>query len=188
MATMTTWLESLLGISGVTDNIFLFLANVFPFFLLFFLVAFLFNLHITNYRFSTGKNRMEQFRLWMLDNILIIFSALSGWLIAEILKQVSMIPRPYIADPTLHHILAFGNYTAFPSMHTAIMSAVSFIVLFSHRTVGIFLLASSIVIGLSRVVVGVHYVSDIVGGVLVGLLVAFVLATIDRHIENARKS
>jgi len=82
-------------------------------------------------------------------------------------------PRPFLVLPA-HVLLASPPHDAsFPSDHAAVTSAVAVALLFGGETGwGLAALAGAALIGLARIAAGVHYPSDILGGMLVGALCA----------------
>ena len=64
---------------------------------------------------------------------------------------------------------------SFPSGHTVIAFALALPVLIYNRKAGIWLFVLAILIGASRVFVGAHYPSDILGGFAVALIVVLFL-------------
>jgi undecaprenyl-diphosphatase len=67
---------------------------------------------------------------------------------------------------------------AFPSGHTTFVFALATIAWYYHEKVAYFLYVSGLVIGIARVIAGVHYPSDILGGIIVGTVVAYILMLI----------
>jgi undecaprenyl-diphosphatase len=83
--------------------------------------------------------------------------------------------RPFVHHA--HHLLiAHGKDASFPSDHTSGAFAIAFaLLLFGRAALGWCALAIGVLIALARVMVGVHYPSDVLGGVLVGALAALVV-------------
>ena len=82
-------------------------------------------------------------------------------------------PRPFVVDhvkPLIDH----GVDNGFPSDHTALAVAVSCVVLTRFRRLGAALVAVTLALGAARVAAGVHHVPDILGGLAIGALAAFV--------------
>ena len=79
-------------------------------------------------------------------------------------------PRPYTSHAGLTHVLAARTTDpSFPSDHAAAAFAIAFAVLvFSRRGGALFLVAATL-IGLSRIALGMHYPTDVLAGMLVGL-------------------
>ena len=99
---------------------------------------------------------------------------------ADILKIIIGRPRPRLlredADFTGLHFITFdAKHWSFPSGHvttiTAVACALSFF--YPRQRVLFFLLA--LLIALSRIIVGAHYPSDVLGGAALGVLVTYEL-------------
>ena len=102
-----------------------------------------------------------------------------AWLAGQGLKRLFLRPRPYDAvlpGSTLR--IGRPNGTSWPSSHPAVLLA--FVTVAAHELeagrgarVALDLLSGAV--GLSRVYVGVHYPSDVAGGLLLGKSVAAAL-------------
>ncbi len=74
-------------------------------------------------------------------------------------------------------IIAHSPDWSFPSDHAATSMAIAAALWFqNHKKLATGFLAAVLDICISRVFVGVHYVSDVIGGGLVGLVVAYVVS------------
>ena len=85
-------------------------------------------------------------------------------------KAVADRPRPYevIADAVLRQQPAHG--TSFPSSHTAVTVAVVIALLpFLPRALAVVAIAYAVLVGWSRVYLGVHYPLDVLGGAGIGM-------------------
>ena len=107
----------------------------------------------------------------LLIPLLMLTDTVSSRLIKEWVDR----PRPcQVLDPsTLHLLVGCGPGKSFPSSHAVNNFAVA--VLFSHyyrKAAPWFFLWASLV-ALSRVAVGVHYPTDIVGGAIIGAIMAW---------------
>ncbi len=74
-------------------------------------------------------------------------------------------PRPFVVGhftPYFSH----GNDNGFPSDHTLITSVVGFLVLKYSKIGGWILVAVAVLIGLARVIAGVHHMTDIIGSIV----------------------
>ncbi len=72
---------------------------------------------------------------------------------------------PYIAP--VHEL-------SFPSSHVAVLAALAFATWKFRPVTGAALLAGALVVGVARVLAGVHWPADLVGGVVVGLVAALI--------------
>lgn len=83
-------------------------------------------------------------------------------------------PRPFIAHASdIHSIGLFVQPESFPSNHAFITFGVATAFwLTGYKKVAVFLYILAILIILARVAGGVHYPSDVIGGALLGIVVA----------------
>ncbi len=79
--------------------------------------------------------------------------------------------RPFVAHEQVHLLIEkSGLDKSFPSDHTAIAFALATILYMNNRRWGIVAYVLALFIGIGRVYVGVHYPTDILGGIVVGTL------------------
>jgi len=78
--------------------------------------------------------------------------------------------RPFMAHPDMLHLPLRVDSSSFPSGHTLLAFTVAFSILEArlHRT-GIVLLIIACLVATARVAAGVHYPSDIIGGIFIAL-------------------
>jgi len=96
-----------------------------------------------------------------------------SFLASRIVSTFYYNPRPFVVDglvPLLQHAADNG----FPSDHTLLVATVSFIVLAYNKKMGLLLLFLSVLVGLGRVLAGVHHVLDIVGSFFVAAAAVYV--------------
>ncbi len=121
--------------------------------------------------------------------LFVLFASAGGWILNEILKQIFARPRPTVV-PHLREVMSLS----FPSGH-ALTSAVVFLTLgallmrvaerplVKWYCIGVAMLATALV-GASRVYLGVHYPTDVLGGWLIGLSWALLCWLVERSIEQ----
>ena len=85
--------------------------------------------------------------------------------------------RPYIAHPHTHLLIARSSDPSFPSDHATAAFAIATAVGLYDRRFGMTLVVLGAVLAVSRVYVGTHYPTDVVGGALIGIAVALALHT-----------
>lgn len=150
------FLNRLTSISGLVSMICVFLSGIFAFAI--------FPIFFVYYAYTHVTQRMYFFAL--------IFSTLlTTWLLAEGIKRIIKIPRPYITHNTIHTFTHSSGYS-FPSEHAAVYSALAFLAFSIDIRLGIITTVVAFLIGISRINLGVHYPIDVVTGWIVGILVA----------------
>ena len=97
-----------------------------------------------------------------------------AWLISsQVLKRVFGRPRAYDAMEDVVPLVARPKDLAFPSTHAADAFSVAVIILLARSPVeGFIAMALAILTGYSRIHVGVHYLTDVIGGAVFGSLCA----------------
>lgn len=134
--------------------------------------------------------------LWLLLKVpyqqkkaMIIFGAICLPLIfiaSLIAAKLYYDPRPFMAGnftPLLVH--SPGN--GFPSDHTLLGAAISSVVWrFNHRF-GAILLAVTLIIGISRVYVGVHHMADILGAILIATSITYLVNLFMKRVPRLQK-
>jgi undecaprenyl-diphosphatase len=92
----------------------------------------------------------------------------AGLLAYKLIKRHAVRERPFITHPAIHCAAAPLDRYSFPSGHT--LHAVSFAFLGSHYIPELAapLAAFALLVALSRVVLGLHYPTDVAAGALLG--------------------
>ena len=119
------------------------------------------------------------FYLWLsgrnpASGIRILASLFLSWgLTSLVLKPLIGRARVYHAVPGLVAIIPEPKDKAFPSAHAAMAFAGAFAILFHMPPgFGIPAILFALLMGYSRMYVGVHYLSDVLGGLMTGLICA----------------
>jgi undecaprenyl-diphosphatase len=101
-----------------------------------------------------------------------------GLSLYKLLKARTGRPRPFNAEDGFHLTITPLDELSFPSGHT--LHAVAFtLVLYAYYPLAFWLvLPFTVLVALSRVVLGLHYPSDVAAGVALGSLVALVVLRI----------
>jgi undecaprenyl-diphosphatase len=114
------------------------------------------------------------YRRWGVLGLTIVAVALAD-VTATGLKGLFDRPRPPLRYPNQDPLVAVPDTASFPSGHAATSFAGATILAFAFPRVAplFYILASAV--GFSRVYLGVHYPLDIVGGAVLGTLIALAL-------------
>ena len=108
---------------------------------------------------------------------------LSRGLITSLLHQFVERARPFVAlgfDP-LVTVSASERLASFPSGHAAFFFAIAFVLFYSNRRTGWWFVGFSVLNGLARVAAGVHYPSDVLGGIIIALASAYAVHLLIRR-------
>jgi undecaprenyl-diphosphatase len=119
---------------------------------------------------------------WKLASTSGLVAAAVALLVNQAIAHLWERPRPFTSHAALTHVLsARTTDPSFPSDHAAAAFAIAFAVLVFSRRAGWLFLAAATLIALSRVALGMHYPSDVVAGMLVGLASALLVTRAGRQ-------
>ena len=93
--------------------------------------------------------------------------------VSVVLKGAIARPRPFVVLPAVH-LLISGSSFSFPSTHTmqSFMAATVASRYFGWRAL---FFGFALLVGISRITLGVHYPSDILAGAVLGILIGYAL-------------
>jgi undecaprenyl-diphosphatase len=116
-------------------------------------------------------------RRWKIAALSGTASAGLALLINQLIAQIWHRPRPYESHPQVYH-LTKSHDPSFPSDHASAAFGIAFGIYFIDRRIGRFFLAVAVLIGFGRLLVGAHYLTDVLASVVVaavaaGLIVRF---------------
>lgn len=95
-----------------------------------------------------------------------------------------MRPRPFVTHPNLTALLDPGDEWSFPSAHTLSAFAAATALFFYHRKSGVLAYVLAFLIGFSRLYACVHYPTDVLAGLVIGVLCGLLVALLtDRTVD-----
>jgi len=120
--------------------------------------------------------------------LLILALLLSDWIVNVFFKLLIFCrERPYLVFPEVKVMGKIWHNCSFPSGHLASSTAALFVLrhfydlknkwFFIFSTIFLFLL------GFSRIYVGMHYLSDVLGGILIGIISGFFVVYFDKQVR-----
>jgi len=139
---------------------FAFLANNFGLIVIFILGYFLL--------VHTDKKRGSQ------EIILMIIVAIIAWILAHVLKDLFHTARPFVDSPQVLNLFLEETGYAFPSGHATFYSALAAMMWFYHQRIAYALGAVALIIGISRIISGIHWPIDVLGGFVLGITIALI--------------
>ena len=110
-------------------------------------------------------------------------AAAVGYAVNFVIHSMWDRPRPYEAH-TISHPWSSSTDASFPSDHASVSFAIAFAVIAVDATAGALLLVAAIVIAVGRLFIGAHYPSDILAGLAVGAVAAFVVVRLLRPVVD----
>jgi undecaprenyl-diphosphatase len=107
------------------------------------------------------------------DLLIIGIITVFAWALSSLIKHLLPSLRPYKVFTDVHPLLIPGDDGSFPSGHTTAFSTLAFAYYyFGYKKLGGWLLGGAVCIGVARIMAGVHFPFDILGGLLLGFIVA----------------
>ncbi len=102
-----------------------------------------------------------------------------GYLTGDlIIKHLVMRPRPFLVNTDFTLFIKAPSGYSFPSGHTTAAFASATVLFIKHRRAGIAALAGAVIIAFSRLYCYVHYPSDVLCGIALGVLSAIVITVL----------
>ncbi|MCB5186911.1 phosphatase PAP2 family protein [Methylobacillus caricis] len=108
----------------------------------------------------------------LLPTLHMIAVGLFGTLLYKWLKGKTLRPRPYEVHQDIWLVGKPLDRFSFPSGHTLHAVAFSFVALSYYPELGLLLIPFATLVAMSRVILGLHYPSDVLAGGAIGALVA----------------
>jgi len=153
--------NNLAGRSRFFDALVVFLAGYFQYLLIAIFLLLLF--------FSKYAKR-EKLRIFW---ITVVSTIVARFGVTELIRFFYHRLRPFVTYQA--HQLLSGNEWSFPSGHSAFFFAMATAIYLYNKKWGIGFFLAAILMNISRVIAGVHYPSDIIGGAIIGIIVAYVV-------------
>lgn len=167
------WLNSFAGESLVWDGLGIFFASYLQYILVLFLTVPVF---VAASKKERNKNLLIAF--WALAA-----AAVSRIGIVETVYYFYCHPRPFLIGGA-KQLVETAAVCSFPSGHAAFFFALSAVVFLNNWKWGIWFFAGSILMGLARIFVGVHYPLDILGGAAAGLIIGWLMNKIFHILQS----
>lgn len=172
-------INNLSGQSIFGDKVFVFCATTLGSVVITLAILFLiFHRENKEWFFSSAR----AFRARFFEGLTVLSGSLLAWGIVKIMKGVIARPRPFEVLSNVRHLVPETSLESFPSNHAAFFMAIAIGVLLYHKKPGKLFLLLALIIGLSRILVGVHYPADILAGWGIGALSAILIRYVSSKI------
>lgn len=163
------FLNSFLFKNGTIDFLVDFFANEFGYILFF--ATFVYFLFV--------KKKLGKF-IW------IIFIVGLSWFLSLILKKIFGSPRPFFVVPEIRPLFVLGGTDSFPSGHATVFGSLATAVYLEDPKLGYLFIFSALIIGLARIMAGVHYPHDILAGFAIGSFFVVFGGEFTKKLRNKR--
>ncbi|MBC7537632.1 MAG: phosphatase PAP2 family protein [Bacteriovorax sp.] len=98
------------------------------------------------------------------------------WVIGRLIKKKFHRKRPFQAIPNFPALVHSPIDDSFPSLHAASTTAFLIALLFLHHPWAPWVGLWAVIVIFSRLYLGVHYLSDLLGGIILGLFCGFLIS------------
>jgi len=120
--------------------------------------------------------------LWVIDGrikkeqVLHAFLAsLISYIVTLVIKGLLPAARPFELNGKQPLIVLVHTGGAFPSLHTAVAFALAFSIWLHNKKIGTIFLIMAVFVGLGRIWGNVHFLADILGGIVIGITTAYII-------------
>ena len=156
--------------SAIFDWLVVFLAETFPYIVLILAGLFL----LFHHEIFKAENPFQILRQKYREMFPVFFSVIFAYLIAYVLKILLHAPRPFTTLNGIDSLFMQTDY-AFPSGHAMVFMALAVAIFLSHKKAGYIFMFFAFFIGLARIIAGVHFPIDILGGFVLGIIIALLV-------------
>ena len=120
---------------------------------------------------------------WEIFWVTAISSLVARFGVAELIRLFYHRWRPYLALPNVHRLITDTSWS-FPSGHATFFFAMAMALYLYNKRWGTWFFIAATLITIARVIAGVHYPSDIIGGAIIGIAVAYATFYIARRMAE----
>jgi len=149
------------------DKLVIFTADIFPYIVIIVAGVFL----LMHHEVFKAENPFQIFLQKKKEILLAFLTGVFAWVLAYVFKFLFSLSRPFDVFQTVHPLFPETGY-AFPSGHATFFMALAISILFFHKKAGYLFVLFAFLIGIARIIAGVHFPVDILGGFVLGFLVA----------------
>lgn len=155
-AQLALLLNGLAGQSPLLDGIIVFFASYLAYILVAVFLAFL---------LYSSYVRREKLEILVVTAISVV---VARGVITELIRFFYHRPRPFSELPEMRQLIDTTSWS-FPSGHATFFFAMATAVYLYNKKWGIGFFIAAVLIAVSRVIAGIHYPSDVIGGALIGI-------------------
>ncbi|WP_416827350.1 undecaprenyl-diphosphatase [Ectobacillus polymachus] len=165
-------INNLAGQSAILDKIMVFATKSTPYIAIIILLALWFN----NRKVDHAALK-KQYTV-----IYVVLSTVFALAINAIIHSVYYHPRPFVTHQ-VHQLVAHGADSSFVSDHSVLVFAIAFTLLLRNDSLKNLVLTWAILVGISRIYIGVHYPLDVIGGAFLSFMTSFIVVSNEKMVE-----
>ena len=154
--------------SKIFDDTVIFFAVYFPYIVIILAGLFL----LFHHEVFRAENPFQVFLQKKKEILMVFFIGIIAYVADTIIKIIVHTQRPFDVFPQVHPLFAESWYS-FPSGHATFFMALAFSIFFLQKKAGYIFIVFALLIGVARIVAGVHFPIDILGGFLLGFLISY---------------
>lgn len=174
------FVQKLTMVSPFWDSFFLILTTTMSFILVGLILGYVaFHGHKKNAAVAQGFIKRHEEIIVVGTSVVLTYAIVVG------LKFLIALPRPFLVLTHIETLLIYGGNNSFPSNHAAVFASLATSIYRYHKTFSYVLALLALLIGFSRVYVGVHYPLDVFAGLLIGIVVSFAVRRIYKYLRRS---
>lgn len=177
-------LHNLSGQSAFFDKMVVFLSDTFGYVLI---ICSIFFVLLYSHSSEVEKDRRKIIRQKTKELLMVFGSTFFTLILVFLLKNLFYNPRPFVVYD-IQALFLYGGEESFPSGHSAFYGALAIAIFAYHRLAGLLFALGAFLVGLARVIAGVHFPLDIFMGFIFGASISvFVYVFIKRFSKKYKK-
>lgn len=178
--TIFQFLNNLTHKSEIFDSIIVFIAEPFGIIVIILSIIFL----LFHHDVLSSPNPLKIFSQKWREITMVFFSGIFAWVVSQIIKSVMHTPRPFELFTDLQPLFVHGSMDSFPSGHATFFSSLAVALFISHKNIGYVFMFFALLIGLSRIIAGVHFPIDILFGFILGPIIVLFIYKIKQKLRK----
>ncbi len=163
--------------SNFFDHIIIFFGVWFPYLVIILAGLFL----LFHHEVFQAENPYQVFMQKKKEIILVFFSGILAYIAAYVIKHFVVLERPFNSLSNVVSLFPETGHT-FPSGHATFFMALAVSIFLTHKKAGYIFMFFALLIGLARIIGGVHFPADILGGFILGGIVACLVAYFQKNV------
>lgn len=164
--------NSLAGKNTFADSLIVFVGDVLPWILIVF----------TIFYFLFFRKNVKKF------TVIVSMIGIASFVTQFLKWQIFLHPRPFVVLPDVVQLINISSFDSFPSGHATIFAALATGIFIYNRKLGIIFAIAALLIGLARVIAGIHYPLDVLTGFGIGFVMAILSYKLMAYLSRKVKS